>query len=64
MITLKSGDTVLFTGDSITHGGRGYCMDGNHILGHGYQEIVCGYLAEKISKACRNSSTRAFRAGQ
>ncbi|MBQ6052593.1 MAG: SGNH/GDSL hydrolase family protein [Clostridia bacterium] len=47
MITLKSGDTVLFTGDSITHGGRGYCMDGNHILGHGYQEIVCGYLAEK-----------------
>ncbi|MBR5721249.1 MAG: SGNH/GDSL hydrolase family protein [Clostridia bacterium] len=47
MITLKSGDTVLFTGDSITHGGRGNCMDGNHILGHGYQELVCGYLAEK-----------------
>ena len=45
MIKLKKGDTVLFTGDSITHGGRGACMDGNHILGHGYQEIVCGILA-------------------
>ncbi|MBQ1862333.1 MAG: hypothetical protein II149_02340 [Clostridia bacterium] len=41
------GETVLFTGDSITHGGRGLCMDGNHILGHGYQELVCGVIAEK-----------------
>ncbi len=36
--------TILFYGDSITHGGRGLSMDGNHILGHGYQSI----LASKI----------------
>jgi lysophospholipase L1-like esterase len=54
MIKLDNGGTVLFTGDSITHGGRGLCMDGNHILGHGYQEIVCGRIAldnlEKMPK--------------
>ena len=37
------GDTVLFIGDSITHGGR--MGDMNHYLGHGYQaEIASRYL--------------------
>lgn len=37
------GDTVLFVGDSITHGGR--MGDMNHYLGHGYQaEIASRYL--------------------
>ena len=37
------GSVVLFTGDSITHGGRGGDM--NHYLGHGYAaEIAMRYL--------------------
>ncbi len=42
---LHSYDTVLFSGDSITHGNRGLCMDCNHIFGHGYQSIVASKLA-------------------
>ena len=42
---LNSNDVVLFSGDSITHGNRGQCMDCNHILGHGYQYIAAGRLA-------------------
>ena len=39
-----AGETVLFTGDSITHGGRN--ADLNHYLGHGYAtEIAMRYLA-------------------
>ena len=40
----KPGELILFTGDSITHGGR--MNDMNHYLGHGYQaEIAMRYLA-------------------
>lgn len=42
---LNSKDIVLFSGDSITHGGRGLSMDCNHIMGHGYQSIVASQLA-------------------
>jgi len=39
----KSGETILFIGDSITHGGRN--ADMNHYLGHGYAaEISMRYL--------------------
>ena len=44
MIKLTAKDTVLFIGDSITHGARGYTMDLNHIFGHGFPSIVCGRL--------------------
>lgn len=38
------GSTILFQGDSITHGGR--ARDMNHFMGHGYQaEIAMRYLA-------------------
>ena len=51
MIKLKQGATILFQGDSITHGGRGDPNDPNHAMGHGYafniaSEIGCKY-AEK-----------------
>lgn len=42
---LSKNDVVLFSGDSITDGNRGKCMDCNHIMGHGYQYIVAGRLA-------------------
>lgn len=42
---LKKNDVVLFSGDSITDGGRGKKMDCNHIMGHGYQYIIAGRLA-------------------
>lgn len=42
---LNKNDVVLFSGDSITDGNRGKCMDCNHIMGHGYQYIVAGRLA-------------------
>lgn len=45
MITLPKNCTVLFIGDSITHGGRGATMDLNHIMGHGFQSIVASSLA-------------------
>ena len=44
MIHLKKGSTILFLGDSITHGGRTNSMDGNHIIGHGYQSIIASKL--------------------
>ncbi len=44
-IYLKPDTKVLFFGDSITDGGRGRSMDGNHIMGHGYQYIVSSKLA-------------------
>ena len=40
MIKLEKNSTVLFYGDSITHGGRLNSMDGNHVIGHGYQEML------------------------
>lgn len=42
---LTDKDVVLFSGDSITDGNRGKCMDCNHIMGHGYQYIVASRLA-------------------
>lgn len=42
---LNKNDVVLFSGDSITDGNRGRCMDCNHIMGHGYQYIVASQLA-------------------
>lgn len=42
---LTGKDIVLFSGDSITDGNRGYSMDCNHIMGHGYQYIAAGELA-------------------
>ena len=45
MLNLNYKDTVLFIGDSITDGGRGHCMDLNHIIGHGYQEMVIAQIA-------------------
>ena len=42
---LSKNDVVLFSGDSITDGNRGRCMDCNHIMGHGYQYIVASQLA-------------------
>lgn len=45
MIKLTKDDVVLFIGDSITHGGRLERMDLNHIMGHGYQQIIASRLA-------------------
>lgn len=46
MIYLRNDDVVLFQGDSITHGGRGLNQaDLNHVLGHGYQEMLAGRMA-------------------
>ena len=42
---MKKNTTILFQGDSITDGGRGKTMDGNHVLGHGYQYIVAAKLS-------------------
>ena len=45
MIKLSKDDIVLFIGDSITHGNRLETMDLNHIMGHGYQEMVASRLS-------------------
>lgn len=44
MITLEKNTKILFSGDSITDGGRSRNMDLNHYLGHGYQYILSGKL--------------------
>jgi lysophospholipase L1-like esterase len=51
MIKLSQNDVVLFIGDSITDGNRGLTMDLNHIMGHGYQQIVASRLAADNHKA-------------
>jgi lysophospholipase L1-like esterase len=38
----KKGSTILFQGDSITHGGRG--ADLNHYMGHGYPYLIAARL--------------------
>lgn len=38
----KKGSTILFQGDSITHGGRG--RDPNHYMGHSYAYLVAARL--------------------
>ena len=45
MIRLSRDDTLLFIGDSITHGNRLNTMDLNHIMGHGYQEMIASRLS-------------------
>lgn len=42
---LKDKSTILFFGDSITDGGRGRNMDGNHILGHGFAYMCSAKLS-------------------
>lgn len=45
MIVLRESDTLLFQGDSITHGGRiPSDWDMNHIMGHGYQSILASWI--------------------
>ena len=51
MIKLPKNTTVLFIGDSITDGNRGRNMDPNHLIGHGYQELV---IAKLISDNYKN----------
>ena len=45
MIRLKKQETFVFAGDSITHGGRSPSMDPNHIMGHGFPELIAARLA-------------------
>ena len=49
MITLNEHDTILFIGDSITHGGRGQSMDLNHIMGHSFPFLVSSRLSADFS---------------
>lgn len=42
---LKENSVILFWGDSITDGGRGRNMDGNHIMGSGYASMLSARLA-------------------
>ena len=44
MIKLKKNSTILFIGDSITDGNHGRSMDPNHLMGHGYAEMVSAAL--------------------
>ena len=44
MIKLSKNETILFIGDSITDGNHGRNMDPNHLLGHGYQEMIAAKL--------------------
>ncbi len=45
MIILQEKDTLLFQGDSITHGGRiPSDWDMNHVMGHGYQSILASWI--------------------
>ncbi len=44
MMKLDKETKILFFGDSITHGGRFQSMDGNHIIGHGYPDIISSKL--------------------
>ena len=44
MIKLEKNAVVLFIGDSITDGNHGRSMDPNHLMGHGYQEMVAAKL--------------------
>ena len=54
MIRLNENDTLLFIGDSITHGGRLPSMDLNHIMGHGFAEMVASRLgAENLERMPR-----------
>ena len=50
---LDKNDILLFSGDSITDGNRGKCMDCNHIMGHGYQYIVASQLALENAERAR-----------
>lgn len=49
-ISEKQNFTVVFNGDSITHGGRQLSMDCNHILGHGFPEMAAAELALRFAE--------------
>lgn len=44
MTMFKDNTTILFQGDSITHGGRSGDNDWNHLLGHGYAQMLAARL--------------------
>ena len=51
MIKLKENDVIVFSGDSITDGGRSRNMDLNHHFGHGYHYILASKIGlDNISK--------------
>ena len=50
MIELKQGATILFQGDSITHGGRGDPNDPNHAMGHGYAFNIASEIGNKCAE--------------
>jgi lysophospholipase L1-like esterase len=45
MPAFKTGNRILFQGDSITDGNRGRSADPNHILGHGYRFIIASFFS-------------------
>lgn len=54
MISLKQNEIIVFSGDSITDGGRSRNMDLNHNLGHGYQYILAARMCmENMEKRPR-----------
>lgn len=54
MISLKENEIIVFSGDSITDGGRSRNMDLNHNLGHGYQYILAARMCmENMEKRPR-----------
>jgi len=42
----KKGSTILFQGDSITHGGRG--RDPNHYMGHSYAYLIAARISADL----------------
>ena len=69
MIILNKSDRLLFQGDSITHGGRGENQwDKNHVLGHGYPEMLAGrllfenrtHLPQIINRGVSGDSTKSL----
>ena len=53
MIILHENDTLLFQGDSITHGGRVESdWDMNHVIGHGYQSILASKIGLENIERC------------
>ena len=51
MIKLKENEIILFSGDSITDGGRSRNMDLNHYMGHGFPYILSAKMSmENLSR--------------
>ncbi|KOR89177.1 SGNH/GDSL hydrolase family protein [Paenibacillus solani] len=47
---IKSRQTILFQGDSITDGNRGRDQDPNHIHGHGYVYLIAAQLGFELAE--------------